>query len=57
MQASYVIPGFHPVWRRRFDQFTVLRLVADTPTLVTPHRVAHALTTTRFADDELLVQG
>jgi 4-amino-4-deoxy-L-arabinose transferase-like glycosyltransferase len=56
MQASYAIPGFHPVWRRRFEQFTVLRLVADAPTLVTPHRVARALTTTRFADDELLVQ-
>jgi hypothetical protein len=56
MQASYDIPGFHPVWRRQFAQFTVLRLVADAPTLVTPHRVSRALTDTRFADDELLLQ-
>ena len=56
MQASYAIPGFHAVGRRQFAQFTVLRLVADAPALVTPHRVARALTTTRFADDELLLQ-
>ena len=56
MQASYDIPGFHPVWRRQFAQFTVLRLVADAPALVTPHRVSRALTNTRFADDELLLQ-
>jgi mannosyltransferase len=56
MQAGYDVPGFHPVWRRHFAQFTVLRLVADAPALVTPHRVSQALSTTRFADDELLLQ-
>ncbi len=57
MQSSYPVPGFHVLWRRTFRQFSVMRLVADTPTLVTPHRMAHALTNTNFADDELLVQG
>jgi mannosyltransferase len=56
MQASYDLPGFHPLWRRRFAQFTVLRLIADAPALVTPHRISQALTNTRFADDELLLQ-
>lgn len=56
MQAAYDVPGFHVLWRKRFAQFSVMRLVADSPTLVTPHRMSRALTNTRFADDELLVQ-
>lgn len=56
MQDRYDVPGFRLLWRRTFAQFSVMRLVADTPTLLTPHRMSQALSTTRFADDELLVQ-
>jgi hypothetical protein len=56
MQASYPIPGFHEVWRRRALQFTILRLEPATPTRVTPAAVARALSTTKFRNDELLVQ-
>lgn len=55
-QASYPIPGFREVWRRRVYQFTVVRLVADRPVRVTQHAVARILTTTRFRNDELLLQ-
>jgi mannosyltransferase len=56
MQARYRIPGFHALWRRRALQFTVLRLVANRPVLVTPEMVGAALTTTRLSKDDLLVQ-
>jgi mannosyltransferase len=57
MQRSYAIPGFHTVWRRRVDQFTVLRLAASGgPVLLTPSVVSRALRTTRLRNDELLIQ-
>jgi hypothetical protein len=56
VQASYPVPGFHFVSSRRVLQFTVVRMVSSRPEAVTPAMVAHALTTTRFANDELLWQ-
>jgi mannosyltransferase len=56
IQASYPIPGFHEVWRRRALQFTIVRLVADQPVRVTPALFSGALTTTNFANDELMLQ-
>jgi mannosyltransferase len=57
MQASYSIPGFHAVWRRRVNQFTVLHLVADgRPGFMSGAVVARALRTTRYRNDELLIQ-
>jgi hypothetical protein len=56
MQSSYDIPGFHEVWRRQAYQFTVMRLVARTPVVLTAREVARALTTTNLRRDELLVQ-
>jgi hypothetical protein len=56
MQASYDVPGFRPVSRRHVYQFTVLRMVADRPTSVTPAQLARALQTTRFKSDGLLIQ-
>jgi hypothetical protein len=56
-QASYAVPGFRVLWRRHAYQFTVLRMVADRGgALVTPSLVSRALTTTRYANDELLIQ-
>jgi hypothetical protein len=56
MQSSYVLPGFHEVWRRQAFQFTVMRLVSPTPVALTPAEVSRALTTTKFRRDELLIQ-
>jgi mannosyltransferase len=56
IQSSYAIPGFHVLWRRQAYQFTVMRLVAEHPVLVTPAAVASALMTTPFRRDELLIQ-
>jgi Dolichyl-phosphate-mannose-protein mannosyltransferase len=56
MQHTYAIPGFHVLWRRHAYQFTIMRLVADRPTLVTPEAVSRALTTTPYRKDELLIQ-
>jgi hypothetical protein len=56
MQDAYAIPGFHVLWRRQAYQFTIMRLVADRPTLVTPEAVSRALTTTPYRKDELLLQ-
>ncbi len=55
-QASYPLAGFHEVARRNELQFTVVRLVAPHPVRVTRGEVARALTTTNFANDELLLQ-
>ena len=57
MQRSYPIHGFHEAWRRRALQFTILRLVSSNPVRLTPHAVSRALRTTRFRNDELLIQG
>ena len=57
MQASYRIPGFRPVWRRRIYQFTVLRMVAVRGRArVTPATVAAVLISTRPRNDEVLFQ-
>jgi hypothetical protein len=56
LQSSYPIHGFHELWRRRALQFTVLRLVSPTPTLLTSAAVSAALRATTFRKDELLVQ-
>jgi mannosyltransferase len=56
IQATYAIPGFREAWRRQIDQFTILRLVADRPRLLTPAIVARALTATILQSDGLLYQ-
>jgi hypothetical protein len=56
MQASYSIPGFRVMWRRRALQFTVLRLVSSTPVVLSQAAVSRALTTTTLRRDELLIQ-
>jgi hypothetical protein len=56
MQRTYAIPGFHVLWRRRAYQFTIMRLVAAHPVLVTPAIVAKALTTTPMRYDEIMIQ-
>jgi mannosyltransferase len=56
MQASYPIPGFVEVSRRRELQFTVTRLVASPAVTLTQSEVAAALSTTTMRRDELLVQ-
>jgi mannosyltransferase len=56
MQATYAIPGFRPVWRRRVEQFTILRLVATRPRPVSRRDVAAALRTTSLARDDLILQ-
>ena len=56
MQRRYPVPGFRDVSLRHSYQFTVMRLVSNTAVRITPHEVARALTTTRLANDELLIQ-
>jgi hypothetical protein len=56
LQATYGIHGFSTVSRRHGEQFTVLRMVAARPVLVSASEVARALQTTRFPNDELLIQ-
>jgi hypothetical protein len=57
MQHSYHIAGFEPVWRHHALQFTILRLAVPAgPVRLTPHAVARALHTTRYHNDELLIQ-
>ena len=56
LQPRYPIPGFHEVWIRHSDQFTILRMVASRPVLVTPQMVSGALTNTQLKYDDLLVQ-
>jgi uncharacterized membrane protein len=56
MQTRYAIPGFTVVSRRSVNQFTVLRMVAGGRVFVSARAVARALRTTRFRNDELLIQ-
>jgi 4-amino-4-deoxy-L-arabinose transferase-like glycosyltransferase len=56
MQASYDIPGFHVVWRKQVEQFTILRLLADRPVTLSAAAVSQALRTTELRHDDLLVQ-
>jgi mannosyltransferase len=57
MQANYRIPGFHVVSRTHVLQFTILRLVAAHPRVLTPAEVARALRTTTINEDDLLLQS
>jgi 4-amino-4-deoxy-L-arabinose transferase-like glycosyltransferase len=56
LQPTYKLPGFRPVWIRRFDQFTILRLRAQRPVVVSPQMVSAALTNTNLIYDDLLIQ-
>ena len=56
LQSSYPIPGFHELWRRSANQFTIVRLVADKPVTLTRADVASVLTTTTLSRDELILQ-
>jgi len=56
LQSSYRIPGFHPVWIRHFDQFTIMRLRAQHPVVVSPQMVSAAVTNTNLIYDDLLTQ-
>jgi mannosyltransferase len=56
-QATYAIPGFRLVSRRRVYQFTVLHMVAaGGRARVNAALVSRALETTRYRNDELLIQ-
>lgn len=56
MQSSYPVAGFHPVWRRRAYQFTVLRMVSRSPIALSSADVSRVLHTTTLRRDELLIQ-
>ena len=56
MQARYDIRGFHAVWRKQVEQFTILRLVPDRPLTLSAAAVSKALHTTELRHDDLLVQ-
>jgi mannosyltransferase len=56
LQRSYPLRGFHPAWRRRDLQFSVLDLRSSRPMRLDRAVVARALTTTALARDDLLVQ-
>jgi mannosyltransferase len=56
LQPSYPIAGFRPVWVRHSHQFTILRMVASRPVVVSPQTVSRALTNTQLKYDDLLVQ-
>jgi mannosyltransferase len=56
LQPSYPIPGFRPVWVRHSHQFTIMRMLASRPVVVSPQLVSRALTNTKLKYDDLLVQ-
>jgi mannosyltransferase len=56
MQRRYHIAGLHTVSRRHVLQWTILRMVARRPVLLSPGSVARALHTTTLARDELIYQ-
>jgi hypothetical protein len=56
LQSSYKLPGFRPMWIRRFDQFTIMRLRAQHPVVVSSQMVSAALTNTNLIYDELVTQ-
>jgi hypothetical protein len=56
MQRRYGVRGFHAAWTRHELQFTIKRLSARRPVLLTPARVARALQTTRLRRDVLELQ-
>jgi mannosyltransferase len=56
LQPSYAIPGFRPVWTRHSHQFTIMRMVASRPVVLSPLAISTALTNTQLKYDDLLVQ-
>jgi mannosyltransferase len=56
MQASYAVAGFHVVSLRHELQFSILRMVAATPVVLTQSEISRVLTSTHLANDELLTQ-
>jgi hypothetical protein len=56
IQNAYPIPGFRVVSRRQIGHFTLVRMVAARPELLTRAMVAAALTTTTLRRDSLLLQ-
>jgi mannosyltransferase len=56
LQSSYSLPGFRVLSLRHTHQFTVLRMLAQRPTVMTRALIASALTTTTLPRDELLIQ-
>lgn len=57
VQATYAVPGFRELWRRRAHRFTIVRLVATGEGVrITPAAISRALRTTTLRRDELLVQ-
>jgi len=55
-QRAFAIPGFQIASVSHIHRFTVTRLVADHPVLLTRSEVAAALTTTTLRRDGLLIQ-
>jgi hypothetical protein len=56
LQPNYPIAGFHPASIRRSHQFTILRMIAAKPVILTPQMVSSALTNTKLIYDDLLIQ-
>jgi hypothetical protein len=56
LQRSYPVHGFHPAWRRRVLQFTVLDLRASRPVLLDRAVISRALTATTLRRDGVLIQ-
>jgi hypothetical protein len=56
LQGSYPLRGFHPAWRGRDLQFSVLDLRASRPVLLDRAVVSRALTATTLRRDDLLIQ-
>jgi mannosyltransferase len=56
LQPRYPIPGFREVSIRHSHQFTIMRLVASRPVVLSPRIVSGALTSTQLKYDDLLVQ-
>jgi hypothetical protein len=55
-QPSYAIPGFTPVSTTRAYQFTIVKLVAPRPVVLTKAVIAQALTATPIRHDGLILQ-
>ncbi len=55
-QLTYPIPGFTPVSTTRAYQFTIVKLVAPRPVLLTKAVIAQALTATPIRHDGLVLQ-
>jgi mannosyltransferase len=56
MQRRYNIAGLHAVSRRHVLQWTILKMVARHPVLLTPAEVARALHSTSLRNDKLTYQ-